>query len=172
MHRVNPMQEHSSLVVGVFGVRTLTRHLPSLHRRPGAPYSCVFEPKSRHSLSEPIIWFHIRALSNVLLSCSQKCPLSLLFTPVHSIAVTAHQLGSRAGHCIGMTQTQHTPMTKADLPRLMTRPEVADYLNISTGTLANWNSAGTGPTPVKWNSQSVMYLPEDVLDWVHSRRAE
>jgi predicted DNA-binding transcriptional regulator AlpA len=71
-----------------------------------------------------------------------------------------------------MTQTQHIPITKADLPRLMTRAEVADYLNISVGTLANWNSAGTGPTPVKWNSQSVMYLPEDVLDWVHSKRAE
>lgn len=62
-------------------------------------------------------------------------------------------------------------MTKHDLPRLMTRDEVAEYLNVSPKTLANWNSAGEGPTPVKWGNKSVMYLPEDVYEWVRSKRA-
>lgn len=45
---------------------------------------------------------------------------------------------------------KNPPMSKADLPRLMTRKEVADYLGIAEGTLKNWNSAGTGPVPVKY----------------------
>lgn len=70
-----------------------------------------------------------------------------------------------------ITSHASSKMTKNDLPRLMTRDEVADYLNISPKTLANWNSANEGPTPVKWGNKSVMYLPEDVNEWVRSKRA-
>jgi predicted DNA-binding transcriptional regulator AlpA len=63
-------------------------------------------------------------------------------------------------------------VTKFDLPRLMTRNEVAEYLGIAPKTLSNWNSAGTGPVPVRYGGRSVMYLPEDVLAWVRSKRSE
>jgi len=68
--------------------------------------------------------------------------------------------------------TTLTAMTKHDLPRLMTRDEVAKLLGISPRTLSNWNSADRGPRPVKYGAQSVMYLPEDVKEWLYQQRAE
>lgn len=61
-------------------------------------------------------------------------------------------------------------MSKDDLPRLMTRLEVAEYLGIAEHTLRNWNSGGKGPVPVKYGRKSVMYLPEDVYEWVLEQR--
>jgi len=61
-------------------------------------------------------------------------------------------------------------MSKEDLPRLMTRKEVAEYLGVAEGTLKNWSSAGTGPVTVKYGRNSVMYLAEDVHDWVIQQR--
>jgi len=63
-------------------------------------------------------------------------------------------------------------MTKADLPRLMSRVEVAEYLGIAEKTLRNWNSAGQGPRPIKYNGRAVAYLPEDVKEWLYQQRAE
>ncbi|MGO1522840.1 MAG: helix-turn-helix transcriptional regulator [Nesterenkonia sp.] len=61
-------------------------------------------------------------------------------------------------------------MTKEDLPRLMTRQEVADHLGVAEGTLRNWNSAGRGPTPIKYGTTAVRYFPEDVDDWLRKQR--
>ena len=61
-------------------------------------------------------------------------------------------------------------LTKDDLPRLMTRREVAEHLGVAEGTLRNWNSAGRGPAPVKYGTSTVRYLPEDVEEWVRSQR--
>ncbi|MDN5730672.1 MAG: helix-turn-helix transcriptional regulator [Yaniella sp.] len=69
-----------------------------------------------------------------------------------------------------MTQQQEKIVDRKDLPRLMTRQEVAEYLNISPKTLSNWRSKGGGPTPVHSGSRARMYLPEDVLEWVRSKR--
>lgn len=48
---------------------------------------------------------------------------------------------------------------------LMTTEELADELELSAGTLANWRSAGSGPPYVKLGRQ-VRYNRIDVDDWI------
>ncbi|WP_336621721.1 helix-turn-helix domain-containing protein [Yaniella sp.] len=115
---------------------------------------------------------------------SSRCP----FKSVHKVFVkvsiipTEHSgaiivppvtgVGKDAGHYLCMAVSKVEPkITKHDLPRLMTRDEVAEYLDVAPKTLSNWNSAGTGPTPVRYGGRSVKYLPEDVYEWVRSKRA-
>lgn len=105
------------------------------------------------------------------ISTERKCPCYPYITHYHStIGSVTNPVGS-AGHFVGMTtSTPNSAMTKSDLPRLMTRAEVAEYLGVAINTIRNWNSAGVGPRPIKYGAKSVMYLPEDVYDWLYELR--
>lgn len=60
---------------------------------------------------------------------------------------------------------RHRAITKNDIPRMMTRAEVAEALGVSPGTLRNWNSQGKGPMPAPYSERKALYFPEDVMDF-------
>lgn len=63
-------------------------------------------------------------------------------------------------------------MTATDqLPDWFTRPQLAEYLQISVATLARWSmEPGKGPTPTKLGF-AVRYKREHVLEWLESQKA-
>lgn len=61
------------------------------------------------------------------------------------------------------------PPTKApttELTRLLTPVILAKHLEVSTGTLANWRSAGTGPKYIRL-SGVVRYRVDAVEKWIN-----
>lgn len=66
--------------------------------------------------------------------------------------------------------TQEYKITKGDLPELLTRAELAELYGMSVKTLANWAAMGVGPSPIKLGKE-VRYHPEDVWNYIESRRA-
>ncbi|MCZ2404786.1 helix-turn-helix domain-containing protein [Paenarthrobacter sp. Z7-10] len=65
------------------------------------------------------------------------------------------------------------PRAAQDKPeQLMTRAEVARWINLSPKTLANMSSAGLGPDYIKFPCGSLRYDRKDVEKWVAlSRRS-
>lgn len=57
-----------------------------------------------------------------------------------------------------------------ELPELATRPQVAEYTQVSVPTLARWASEGKGPKTVKLGG-ALRYRRQDVLDWIDSLAA-
>lgn len=60
------------------------------------------------------------------------------------------------------------PRTKApatELTKLLTPAKLAEHLEVSTGTLANWRSAGTGPKYIRL-SGVVRYRVDTVEHWI------
>ena len=60
------------------------------------------------------------------------------------------------------------PRTKApstELTKLLTPAKLAEHLEVSTGTLANWRSAGTGPKYVRL-AGVVRYRVDAVEKWI------
>lgn len=55
----------------------------------------------------------------------------------------------------------------ANLPDLLTRAEVAEYLQMSVSGLANWAAEGKGPRFIKMGYH-VRYKREDVVAWAAS----
>jgi Predicted site-specific integrase-resolvase len=55
-------------------------------------------------------------------------------------------------------------------PTFRTPTWVSDLLEVTTKTLANWRSAGSGPPFVKAGGR-VLYKESDVYAWLDSRRA-
>lgn len=60
---------------------------------------------------------------------------------------------------------------------LLTPAQVAEELQLTPSTLANWRSAGTGPDYVKLGTpgthgKSVRYRRCDVAEWIKSRRVQ
>lgn len=55
------------------------------------------------------------------------------------------------------------------LKTYLTIEEVADYLNISTGTLYQWRHRGFGPVAHKFGG-AVRYSQSDVDEWIASNR--
>lgn len=62
------------------------------------------------------------------------------------------------------TKTSSQPFTSADLPRLMTTAQTAEYLNVSECTLRNWRSRDEGPDYALVGGRA-LYLPEDIDAW-------
>lgn len=60
-------------------------------------------------------------------------------------------------------------LTSEDLPRLMTRDEVAEKLGVSEKILHNWSSAGLGPPYIIINDHAMRFCHEDVLTWMHTQ---
>lgn len=57
-------------------------------------------------------------------------------------------------------------MNSIRTPTPMYRPEdVARLYAVSVGTLANWRSAGIGPTYVKVGGKCVRYRADDLAAW-------
>jgi excisionase family DNA binding protein len=54
--------------------------------------------------------------------------------------------------------------------RLLTAPELADRLGVSTGALLRWTRAGQVPA-VKLPSGAVRYRPERIEEWLDERTA-
>ncbi|MFT4086324.1 MAG: helix-turn-helix domain-containing protein [Gordonia sp. (in: high G+C Gram-positive bacteria)] len=57
----------------------------------------------------------------------------------------------------------------SELPEVATPADVARYLNVAPGTLANDRSRGRGPAFVKVGNR-VRYLRSDVLDYLAANR--
>ena len=60
-------------------------------------------------------------------------------------------------------------MTNHDLPDLLTRKQVADYLGIAAGTLANWASAKRLHLPFVRVGRAIRYREADVAQFVAER---
>lgn len=58
-----------------------------------------------------------------------------------------------------------TKVPATELTKLLTPAKLAEHLEVSTGTLANWRSAGTGPTYVRL-SGVVRYRVDAVEKWI------
>lgn len=74
-----------------------------------------------------------------------------------------------------LTETPSAPPSSSSGPArhvLWTPAEVADYICVPVGTLANWRSAGSGPDYLKISGSVVRYLPEDVNAWLLTRRVD
>lgn len=56
-----------------------------------------------------------------------------------------------------------TPTT--ELTKLLTPADLAEHLDVSAGTLANWRSAGTGPTYIRL-SGVIRYRVDAVEKWI------
>lgn len=56
-----------------------------------------------------------------------------------------------------------------ELPELLTPAEVAEYLGVSTATLAQWRSANKGLAYTRAGG-SIRYLRSDVTEFVESNR--
>ncbi len=57
------------------------------------------------------------------------------------------------------------------LPQLLTPGDVAAYLGVPTGTLANWRYQGVGP-PFVHVGRLVRYRAEDVDTWIQLNRSD
>ena len=60
-----------------------------------------------------------------------------------------------------------TPEGQRALSVLLSSRAVADYLDIPTGTLANWRYQGRGPAYVRIG-RHVRYRAEDIARWIES----
>lgn len=59
----------------------------------------------------------------------------------------------------------------ADLPDLMTRPEVAEFTGIAVQTLARWAVEGSGPRIHRLGTRAVRYRKADVLRFIENGAA-
>lgn len=57
--------------------------------------------------------------------------------------------------------------TLAELPEIATRPQVAEFAQVSVHTLARWAMYGEGPKMTKIG-RAARYRKQDVLDWLDS----
>lgn len=62
-------------------------------------------------------------------------------------------------------------MSSEDLPDWSTRPQVANYLQISVPTLARWAMEGKGPRVTKLGTHAARYARADVAAWLESQKA-
>lgn len=61
------------------------------------------------------------------------------------------------------------PETVATQRRMLRAPEAAEYLSLSTSTLAKMRLAGNGPRFIKW-ARRVAYDPADLEKWLADKR--
>ena len=61
-------------------------------------------------------------------------------------------------------------MKTSAVPTLLPPKEAAAALGLSPGTLANWRSAGGGPTFIYVSGNRVRYAADDLARWLDSRR--
>ncbi len=54
------------------------------------------------------------------------------------------------------------------LERLFTTAELAEYLEMTAGSLSNWRTSGFGPRFIKVGT-NVRYREPDIADWLESR---
>lgn len=60
---------------------------------------------------------------------------------------------------------QRTKTPTTELTKLLTPADLAEHLDVSAGTLANWRSAGTGPKYVRL-SGVIRYRVDAVEKWI------
>jgi hypothetical protein len=53
-------------------------------------------------------------------------------------------------------------------PELMTRPEAAEFLRITKGTLEKWAARGIGP-PYILVGRNAIYRKRDLLNWIDDK---
>lgn len=53
----------------------------------------------------------------------------------------------------------------------LSNEETSVYLGVSTGTLANWRSRGTGPKFFKPTEKLVYYFKDDLDEWIRGYNA-
>lgn len=58
-----------------------------------------------------------------------------------------------------------TKVATTELTQLLTPAKLAEHLEVSTGTLANWRSAGTGPKYIRL-SGVVRYRIDAIEKWI------
>lgn len=59
---------------------------------------------------------------------------------------------------------------KAELPKLMTPRQVADFVGISEGHFYAWKRAGDVPPAMYWSERTVRYDRDDVIAWAESHK--
>lgn len=64
-----------------------------------------------------------------------------------------------------------TTTPSQDLDALLTPPDVARYLGVPIGTLANWRYQGRGPASLRVG-RHVRYRIEDLATWVEAQLAD
>lgn len=73
-----------------------------------------------------------------------------------------------------MTQAPEPPAPSISdltgLPRLFTIPQIAEYFGVSARTVEGWNSAGTGPKPIKVG-RHIRYTEDSIREFLVSRAA-
>lgn len=68
-----------------------------------------------------------------------------------------------------MTGSISVTEVRDELPELATRPQVAEYLQISVSTLARWAMDGRGPRVTKLGT-AARYRREHVVAWLEESR--
>ena len=62
------------------------------------------------------------------------------------------------------------PLTRATLPQLVSRADVAKLLGVDISTLDRWARKGEGPQPLKLGGQTVRYDLADVAVYLSERK--
>ena len=68
----------------------------------------------------------------------------------------------------GATIADPTAVSAAGLPRLFTIKQVAEYFQVSTRTVEDWNLRGGGPRAIKIG-RHVRYTEDSLRDFLDSR---
>ena len=82
---------------------------------------------------------------------------------IDDLVEMAIHLESRLHHVLGI------PESSSEEIELLNTYEVARYLNMSPGSLANWRGAGRGPAYVKLGSK-VMYQKTDIERFIQDKQ--
>ena len=59
----------------------------------------------------------------------------------------------------------------SELPRLLTRAEVARALGVDVSSLSRWEKRGAGPRNIRLGDQIVRYDAADVAAFIESRKS-
>lgn len=58
-----------------------------------------------------------------------------------------------------------TPITRVEVPAMMSPRQVADYLGVKQETLTKWRQRGIGPKYVKLNQNFIRYPAGSLVEW-------
>ena len=91
---------------------------------------------------------------------TRKCSVD---ADIDDLVEMAMHFESRVHHVLGFSESSSEDI------ELLNTYEVARYLNMSPGSLANWRSAGRGPAYIKLGSK-VMYQKTDIERFIQDKQ--